>query len=148
MAAPVMPAMSEWLCDVGMPKYHATTPHMMMATMAAASATSAAWLLPPKSTILKMVSATADDTIVMPARPTKLHTAAMAMAGPGRMAFVPTTVAMAFGASVAPLTIVAPNVSTTMTASTGSLTKAVANAARSYPTPVPFRTSRTKRSEQ
>ncbi len=69
MAAPVMPAMSEWLCDVGMPKYHAATPHTMMATMAAASAMSAAWLSPPKSTILKMVSATADDTAVMAARP-------------------------------------------------------------------------------
>ena len=56
MAAPVMPAMSEWLCDVGMPKYQAATPQTMMATMAAASATRAAWLSPPKSTILKMVS--------------------------------------------------------------------------------------------
>ena len=126
MAAPVMPAMSEWLCDVGMPKYHAATPHTMMATMAAASATSAAWLSPPKSTILKMVSATAEEIIVMPAKPTKLHTAAMAMAGPGRMAFVPTTVAMAFGASVAPLTMVAPSVRITMSARMGSLAKAAA----------------------
>ncbi len=38
MAAPVRPAMSE--CDwlVGMPKAQATTPHTMMATMAASSA--------------------------------------------------------------------------------------------------------------
>ena len=92
----------------------------MMATMAAASAMSAAWLSPPKSTILKMVSATADDTAVMAARPTKLQTAAIAMAGPGLMAFVPTTVAIALGASVAPFTTVAPSVRTTMRASTGS----------------------------
>ena len=123
--------MSEWLCDVGMPKYHAATPHTMMATMAAANATSAAWLSPPKSTILNMVSATADDTIVMPARPTKLQIAAIAMAGPGRMAFVPTTVAMAFGASVAPLTTVAPKVRITMSARMGSPASAAANDARS-----------------
>ena len=30
-------------------------------------------------------------------QPTKLHTAAIAMAGPGLIAFVPTTVAMALG---------------------------------------------------
>ena len=108
MAAPVMPAMSEWLCDVGMPKYHAATPQTIMATIAAASATSAAWLLPPKSTILKMVMATAEEIIVMAAKPMKLHTAAIAIAGVGFIAFVPTTVAMAFGASVAPLTTVAP----------------------------------------
>ena len=103
----------------------------MMATMAAASATSAAWLLPPKSTILKMVAATADETAVMATKPTKLHTAAMAMAGVGLMAFVPTTVAMALGASVAPLTTVAPNVSKTMIARTGSLQNAATNAPRS-----------------
>ena len=126
-----MPAMSEWLCDVGMPKYHAATPHTMMATMAAASAMSAAWLSPPKSTILKMVSATADDTAVMAARPTKLQTAAIAMAGPGLMAFVPTTVAIALGASVAPFTTVAPSVRTTMRASTGSPMSAPTNAPKS-----------------
>ena len=31
MAAPVRPAISEWLWLVGMPKYQATVPHTMMA---------------------------------------------------------------------------------------------------------------------
>ena len=97
----------------------------------AASAVSAAWLAPPKATILKMVSATADDTAVMAARPTKLQTAAIAMAGPGLMAFVPTTVAIALGASVAPFTTVAPSVRTTMRASTGSPMSAPTNAPKS-----------------
>ena len=108
MAAPVMPAMREWLWLVGMPKAQATTPHTMMATMAAASATSAAWLSPPKSTMPKIVLATAVLTAVISTRPMKLHTAAMTMAAVGLMARVPTTVAMALGASVAPLTMVAP----------------------------------------
>ena len=48
------------------------------------------------------------------------------------MAFVPTTVAMAFGASVAPLTTVAPKVRITMSARMGSPTQAPsANDARS-----------------
>ena len=96
-------------------------PHTMMATIAAANATRAACSSPPKSTILKMVWATADDTVVMPTKPMKLQTAAMAIAWFGFIARVPTTVAMALGASVAPLTMVAPNVSTTISASTGSL---------------------------
>ena len=78
-----------------------------------------------------MVSATADDTIVMAANPTKLHTAAIAMADRVVIAFVPTTVAMALGASVAPFTTVAPSVRTTMRASTGSPMSAAANAPRS-----------------
>ena len=55
----------------------------------------------------------------------------MAMAGVGFMAFVPTTVAMALGASVAPFTTVAPSVRMTMRASMGSLTNAAANEAKS-----------------
>ena len=129
MAAPVMPAMREWLWLVGMPKYQATTPQTMMATIAAASATSAAWLSPPKSTMPKIVLATAVLTAVMTTKPMKLQTAAMMMAGVGRMAFVPTTVAMALGASVAPLTIVAPRQSSKMSPSTGFATIAAATAA-------------------
>ena len=122
MAAPVIPAIREWLWLVGMPKAQAATPQTMMATMAAARATSAAWLSPPKSTIPKMVLATAVLTDVMSTSPIKLHTAAITMAGVGRMAFVPTTVAMALGASVAPLTTVAPRHNRMINPSTGSLT--------------------------
>ena len=67
----------------------------------------------------------------MPTKPMKLQTAAMAIAWFGFIARVPTTVAMALGASVAPLTMVAPNVSTTISASTGSLTIAAANVMKS-----------------
>ena len=80
-----------------------------------------------------MVDATAVDTAVIPSKPTRLQIAAMMMAGNGLMALVPTTVAMALGASVAPLTMVAPIASTTMTASTGSLTSAPRNDEKSIP---------------
>lgn len=80
----------------------------MMAIMAAAKATRAAWLLPPKSTIPKIVLATAVLMDVMSTSPTKLQMAAMMTADVGFIALVPTTVAMALGASVAPLTNVAP----------------------------------------
>lgn len=73
---------------------------------------SAAWLSPP-STILKMVGRNrrhgGDGSETH-----ELQTAAIAMAGPGLMAFVPTTVAIALGASAAPFTTVAPSVRTTM----------------------------------
>ena len=72
----------------------------MIATMAAASATRAAWLSPPKSTMPKMVPATAVLTLVITTSPTKLPTAAMMTAVVGFMALVPTTVAIALGASV------------------------------------------------
>ena len=142
MAAPVMPAMSEWLWLVGMPSAHAATPQTMMATIAAAKATRAAWLSPPKSTILKMVDATAVDTAVIPKRPTRLQPAAMTMAGVGRIALVPTTVAMALGASVAPLTMVAPTHSTTMRARIGSLVNAPRNEPKSIPITLPSQDKR------
>ena len=56
---------------------------------------------------------------VMPTRPMKLQIAAMAMARPAGIARVPTTVAMALGASVAPFTMVAPMHNTTITPSIG-----------------------------
>ena len=105
-----------------MPKAQAATPHTMMATMAAARATRAAWLSPPKSTMPKIVPATAVEMAVMPTKPTKLQMAAIAMALPAGMARVPTTVAMALGASVAPLTMVAPTQSRMMMPSTGLAT--------------------------
>ena len=80
-----------------------------------ARAMSAASLSPPKSTMPKMVLATAVLTIVMRTMPIKLQAAAMMIAGPGRIARVPTTVAIALGASVAPLTTVAPRQSSMMT---------------------------------
>ena len=115
MAAPVIPAIREWLWLVGMPIAHAAAPQTMMAAIAAARAMSAASLSPPKSTMPKMVLATAVLTIVMRTMPIKLQAAAMMIAGPGRIARVPTTVAIALGASVAPLTTVAPRQSSMMT---------------------------------
>ena len=41
IAAPVMPAISEWLWEEGMPKYHRHT-HTMIAIIAAANANKAA----------------------------------------------------------------------------------------------------------
>ena len=137
MAAPVIPAISEWLWLVGIPSAHAATPHTMIATIAAARATSAASLLPPKSTMPKMVPATAVLIAVMPTKPIKLQTAAIIMAGVGRMARVPTTVAIAFGASVAPLTIVAPTHRTIIRRRTGFAPMAAATVASSRPITYP-----------
>ena len=67
----------------------------------------------------KMVLATAVLIAVIATNPMKLQIAAMMMAGVGRMAFVPTTVAIAFGASVAPFTMVAPRHSKMMRPKTG-----------------------------
>ena len=110
MAAPVRPAISEWLWLVGMPKYQATVPHTMMATMAAMRAMSDCWESPPKSTILNMVCATAAVNRETTSSPRKLQTAAMTMAGFGFIALVDTTVAIAFGASVAPFTTMTPKI--------------------------------------
>ena len=52
--------------------------------------------------------ATAEDTCVRTSRPKKGQSAAMMMAGVGFMQGVGTTVAMALGASVAPLTMMTP----------------------------------------
>ena len=119
MAAPVRPAISEWLWLVGMPKYQATVPHTMMATMAAMRAMSDCWESPPKSTILNMVCATAAVNRETTSSPRKLQTAAMTMAGFGFIALVDTTVAIAFGASVAPFTTMTPMLSRVTTTRTG-----------------------------
>lgn len=59
MAPPVMPAMSEWDFDAGMPRNQQNTPQPMEPIMAAMSASSAWCGLPEKFTILNMVWATA-----------------------------------------------------------------------------------------
>ncbi len=117
-----------------MPNHHAVAPHTMMATMAAMSAMSAARLSPPKSTIEKMVAATAVDTSDTSKSPRKLQTAAMMMAWRGFMARVDTAVAMALGASVAPLTTMTPMLSTTTTTRTGFWTSWPKKNARSMVT--------------
>ena len=108
MAPPVMPAMSECDFEHGMPKIQQMTPHAMAPIMAATRAKSAAFVSPEKSTIPNIVFATAVEMNVMPTRPTKLNTAARAIAVFGLRQRVETTVAMAFGASVAPETAVTP----------------------------------------
>ena len=59
MAPPVMPAISEWDFEHGMPNTQQTQPHKMAPIMAAISASSAASVLPEKSTMPNMVFATA-----------------------------------------------------------------------------------------
>ena len=107
-AAPVRPAMRAWLSEVGMPKSQAPTPHATMPTVAAASAMSAAWESPPKSTIPEMVSATAVEMNDMATRPTKLQMTLIMMAWSTLIERVPTGSAMALAASVAPLTKMVP----------------------------------------
>ncbi len=55
----------------------------------------------------------------MATSPMKLPAAAMRMAGVGRMARLPTTVAMALGASVAPFTTMTPMLSSVTTSKMG-----------------------------
>ena len=55
-----------------------------------------------------MVFATAAPMVVTASKPIKLQIAAMMIAAPGDILRVPTTVAIALGASVAPFTTVAP----------------------------------------
>ena len=108
-----------------MPKSQATLPHTMMATMAAMSVTSALCASPPKSTMPKMVCATAGEIADMTSKPTKLQIAAMMMARRGFMARVDTAVAMALGASVAPFTMMTPMLSRVTTIKSGLLTSSV-----------------------
>ena len=119
MAAPEIPAIRAWLSLVGMPNHQAAVAQMTMANRAAHRAISACSLLPPKLTIFVMVMATVELTAVMIITPRKLHTAAMMMALLTPIERVPTTVAMALGASVQPLTKITPRVSSTVTASAG-----------------------------
>jgi hypothetical protein len=73
----------------------------------------------PKSTILEIVPATADETIAISTSPTKFMIAAIMMADPGLMQRDPTTVAIALGASVAPFTSITPIVKIVMIIKTG-----------------------------
>ena len=66
-----------------------------------------------------MVCATVALSIVITNTPRKLNTAAMKIAARGPMERVEMQVAIAFGASVHPLTRITPNVSTTVTISAG-----------------------------
>ena len=60
----------------------------------------------------EMVSATAVEMKVMATRPTKLQTTDIMIASSMSIERVPTTSAMAFAASVAPLTKMVPKIST------------------------------------
>ena len=66
-----------------------------------------------------MVAATAAVNRDTTNNPTKLQIAAMMIAARGRIARVDTTVAMALGASVAPLTIITPMFRIVTTTSSG-----------------------------
>ena len=59
MAPPVIPAISEWDFEAGMPMSQQNTPQTMAPIMAATKARSAAWVFPEKSTMPNMVWATA-----------------------------------------------------------------------------------------
>src|SRR5688500_18783135 len=96
--APVRPATRPWLSLVGRPYHQAAVLQMTMPIMAAPTvwmSTRLASMMP-----LPMVEATS-----RPAKaPAALRVAAIRTAVPGRMTRVETTVAMALGASVQPLT--------------------------------------------
>lgn len=66
-----------------------------------------------------MVEATLALSTVINSTPKKLNTAAIRIAAFGPMALVETQVAMAFGASVQPLTRITPVVNNTVIASAG-----------------------------
>ena len=119
IAAPESPAISAWLSLVGIPKNQAATAQMIMATSAAQSATTASCVLVPKSTMFLMVMATVELISVITKTPKKLNTADIKTAARGGMARVATQVAMAFGASVQPLTKMTPSVKRTVANKTG-----------------------------
>ena len=75
--------------------------------------------MPPKLTMPLMVSATAVEIIVMTTRPTRLQATLMAMAAFTPMERVPMGSAMAFAASVAPLTKMVPSTRAMTTARNG-----------------------------
>ena len=114
-AAPVRPAISAWLSDVGMPKYHAAVAQMTMDARAPLRAMELAFMSVPKSTMLLMVMATLLLIRVITKTPRKLQTAAIRMAFLGLIARVEMQVAIAFGASVQPLTRITPIVKMTVT---------------------------------
>jgi hypothetical protein len=99
--------------------------------MAAMSATSALWESEPKSTMVKMVCATAGEIAETTNNPTKLHMAAIKIACFGLIERVETAVAIAFGASVAPFTMITPMLSSVITAINGLLVSCDINKERS-----------------
>lgn len=113
------PAISAWLSLVGIPKYHAATAQIMIANRAAQSATIAASVLPLKFTMSLIVMATVVLMSVITKTPKKLNTAAIKTAAFADIARVATQVAIAFGASVQPLTKITPSVSNTVISSMG-----------------------------
>ncbi|VWM23673.1 Uncharacterised protein [Collinsella intestinalis] len=119
MAAPVSPAMRLWLSLVGMPKTLAPTEYTTIEKSAAHRAMRAICVFEPKSTMLEMVEATLALMCVMMKTPRKLKIALMMMAALGGRQRVVTHVAIAFGASVQPLTKMTPSVSKTVMASIG-----------------------------
>lgn len=119
MAAPDRPAIRLWLSEVGMPSSEAPTLYTTMENSAAHRAMSAAFVSPPKSTMLLMVEATEALSCVMMKTPRKLKMAAMMTAERTRMHRVVTQVAMALGASVQPLTKTTPSVSNVVTVRAG-----------------------------
>ena len=90
-----------------------------MENSAAHRAMSAAFVSPPKSTMLLMVEATEALSCVMMKTPRTLKMAAMMTAERTRMHRVVTQVAMALGASVQPLTKMTPSVSNVVTVRAG-----------------------------
>src|SRR4030042_4245102 len=103
--APVSPATSAWLSLVGMPQRQAAVLQTIMLIMAAATTGKpiASGLTIP----FPIVAATA---VPVEIAPTILSTAAISTALPGDKTRVDTTVAIALGASVHPLTNSAPNI--------------------------------------
>ena len=108
IAAPLIPAIRAWLSLVGIPKYQLATDQSTMAKRAAHRAKIALSLSSPKSTKVNKVPATLSLIKVITRTPKKLQKAAMRMAKRTGIALVETQVAIAFGASVQPLTKITP----------------------------------------
>ena len=111
-------------CDseVGIPKAQAPTAQVTIPTQPAARATRASWLLLPKSTIPRIVSATAVEMRHIATKPTKLHTTLMIIAWLTLIERVPTASAIALAASVAPFTKMHPKTRTMTRAKNGLAT--------------------------
>src|SRR5215211_5379190 len=109
--APAKPATRAWLSLVGMPHRAATLDQTTIPTIAPPTVVRVTALGSMMS--LPMVAATA----VPDSTPRRLKTDAMARAPRGDRARVPTTVAMALGASVQPLTNSAARISSSTTSS-------------------------------
>jgi len=102
-----------------MPKYQAAVAQMTIDARAPLRAIELARVSVPKSTMLLMVIATLLLISVITNTPRKLKTAAIKMAFLGLIARVEIHVAIAFGASVQPLTRITPIVKITVTNNAG-----------------------------